>query len=154
MPCLIRSTRHASAKRAGWVWTCCATRCENATTFQGFWPTRVGAFALCMLLPAGRFTLPIAFVKCNIIIISTPGNSGRSFPLEPPQSQLSAVPCQGAQALVTWITDEQRGRKPGSTPLLFLVMEAQTGSIKKRWGRQVYVLSRCDGRGQPLIRRR
>ena len=51
------------------------TWCENAATFQGFWPTRISALALCALLRAGRPSLQAVVVKGDIIITATTKNS-------------------------------------------------------------------------------
>ena len=55
------------------------TWCENAATFQGFWPTRISALALCTLLRAGRPSLQNVVVKGDIIITPTTKNSRSSF---------------------------------------------------------------------------
>jgi importin-9 len=47
------------------------TWCENAATFQGFWPTRISALALCTLLRAERPSLQAIVVKGDIIITAT-----------------------------------------------------------------------------------
>jgi len=47
------------------------TWCENAATFQGFWPTRISALALCTLLRAERPSLQAVVVKGDIIITAT-----------------------------------------------------------------------------------
>ena len=52
------------------------TWCENASTFQGFWPTRVSALALCTLLASERPSLQAVVVKGDIIITATTKNSG------------------------------------------------------------------------------
>ncbi|KAF9011181.1 armadillo-type protein [Cyathus striatus] len=44
------------------------TWCENASTFQGFWPSRVSTLALCQLFAAGRPSLQNLMVKGDIII--------------------------------------------------------------------------------------
>jgi hypothetical protein len=49
--------------------------CENAATFQGFWPTRISALALCTLLRAERPSLRAVVVKGDIIITATTKNS-------------------------------------------------------------------------------
>jgi hypothetical protein len=55
----------------------CIMLCENAATFQGFWMTRVSAFALSTMFRLGQFTPPTVDAKGDIIItVSTPGNSG------------------------------------------------------------------------------
>ncbi len=54
------------------------TWCENATTFQGFWPTRVSALALCTLLASERPSLKGVVVKGDIIITPTTTNSAFS----------------------------------------------------------------------------
>jgi hypothetical protein len=51
------------------------TWCENAATFQGFWPTRISALALCTLLRAGRASLRTIVVKGDIIITPATKNS-------------------------------------------------------------------------------
>ena len=51
------------------------TWCENATTFQGFWPTRVSALALCALLASERPSVQAVVVKGDIIITATTKNS-------------------------------------------------------------------------------
>jgi importin-9 len=54
------------------------TWAENAATFQGFWPTRISALALCTLLRAGRPSLQTIVVKGDIIITAAFKNSGYS----------------------------------------------------------------------------
>ena len=44
------------------------TWCENASTFQGFWPTRVSALALCALLASERASVKNVVVKGDIVI--------------------------------------------------------------------------------------
>jgi len=44
------------------------TWCENAETFQGFWPSRVSTLALTTLFLAGRPSLQNLTVKGDIII--------------------------------------------------------------------------------------
>lgn len=44
------------------------TWCENAETFQGFWPTRISTLTLCQLYMSGRPTLQNLLVKGDIII--------------------------------------------------------------------------------------
>ena len=55
------------------------TWCENAVTFQGFWPTRVSALALCTLLASERPSLQAVVVKGDIIITAATTNSGVFF---------------------------------------------------------------------------
>jgi len=57
------------------------TWCENAATFQGFWPTRISALALCALLRAERPSLQVVVVKGDIIITATTKNSASFFRL-------------------------------------------------------------------------
>ncbi|KAI8980578.1 ARM repeat-containing protein [Trametes punicea] len=42
--------------------------CENAETFQGFWPTRISALALCALFASERPSLQNLVVKGDIIV--------------------------------------------------------------------------------------
>jgi importin-9 len=49
--------------------------CENAATFQGFWPTRISVLALCTLLHAERPSLQTVIVKGDIIITAATKNS-------------------------------------------------------------------------------
>lgn len=44
------------------------TWCENAETFQGFWPTRISTLTLSQLYASGRPTLQNLLVKGDIII--------------------------------------------------------------------------------------
>ncbi|KAI0045675.1 ARM repeat-containing protein [Auriscalpium vulgare] len=44
------------------------TWCENAETFQGFWPTRVSNLALCQLLLCERASLRALMVKGDIVV--------------------------------------------------------------------------------------
>ena len=44
------------------------TWCENAETFQGFWPTRVSTLALSQLFASERPTLQNLMVKGDIIV--------------------------------------------------------------------------------------
>ncbi|KAI0319475.1 armadillo-type protein [Amylostereum chailletii] len=44
------------------------TWCENAGTFQGFWPIRVSSLALCQLLTVERASLQNTMVKGDIIV--------------------------------------------------------------------------------------
>jgi hypothetical protein len=53
--------------------------CENAATFQGFWPTRMSALALCTLLRAERPSLQTVIVKGDIIITAATKNSKSYF---------------------------------------------------------------------------
>jgi len=74
---LLESTRVGGEDRLGLdvmlnTWT------ENAATFQGFWPTRISALALCTLLRAGRVSLQSVVVKGDIIITPATKNSGYS----------------------------------------------------------------------------
>jgi hypothetical protein len=55
------------------------TWCENAATFQGFWPTRVSALALCALLASERPSLRAVMVKGDIIITPATKNSACVF---------------------------------------------------------------------------
>ncbi|KAI9510750.1 ARM repeat-containing protein [Russula earlei] len=64
---LLESTRVGEDGRSG-LDVMLNTWCENAATFQGFWPTRISALALCTLLRAGRPSLQTVEVKGDIII--------------------------------------------------------------------------------------
>lgn len=44
------------------------TWCENAETFQGFWPPRISTLALCSLLASERPSLQGLIVKGDIIV--------------------------------------------------------------------------------------
>ncbi|KAI0673956.1 ARM repeat-containing protein [Trametes maxima] len=44
------------------------TWCENAETFQGFWPTRISALALCSLFASERPSLQTLIVKGDIVV--------------------------------------------------------------------------------------
>ena len=44
------------------------TWCENAETFQGFWPSRISTLALTQLFISGRPSLQNLMVKGDIII--------------------------------------------------------------------------------------
>jgi hypothetical protein len=55
------------------------TWCENAATFQGFWPTRVSALALCALLASERQSVGAVVVKGDIVITPATKNSTCSF---------------------------------------------------------------------------
>jgi hypothetical protein len=51
------------------------TWCENAATFQGFWPTRVSALALCALLASERQSVGAVVVKGDIVITPATKNT-------------------------------------------------------------------------------
>lgn len=44
------------------------TWCENAETFQGFWPSRVSVMALCQLFVSERPSLQNLIVKGDIVV--------------------------------------------------------------------------------------
>ena len=44
------------------------TWCENAETFQGFWPPRISTLALCSLFASERPSLQNLVVKGDIIV--------------------------------------------------------------------------------------
>ena len=44
------------------------TWCENAETFQGFWPPRISTLALCSLFASERPSLQGLIVKGDIIV--------------------------------------------------------------------------------------
>ena len=44
------------------------TWCENAGTFQGFWPIRISALALCKLFACERASVRETVVKGDIIV--------------------------------------------------------------------------------------
>jgi hypothetical protein len=44
------------------------TWCENAETFQGFWPSRISTMALCQLFVSERPSLQNLMVKGDIIV--------------------------------------------------------------------------------------
>ncbi|KAH9046970.1 ARM repeat-containing protein [Lactarius deliciosus] len=69
------------------------TWCENATTFQGFWPTRVSALALCTLLASERPSLQAVVVKGDIIITAATKN-------KPPQFTRVAFPVKALKLLL------------------------------------------------------
>jgi hypothetical protein len=74
---LLESTRVGEEGRLG-LDVMLNTWAENAATFQGFWPTRISALALCTLLRAGRPSLQTIVVKGDIIITAAFKNSGYS----------------------------------------------------------------------------
>lgn len=51
------------------------TWCENAETFQGFWPSRVSTLALSKLFASGRPTLQNLVVKGDLIVRRESKNS-------------------------------------------------------------------------------
>jgi hypothetical protein len=71
---LLESTRVGAEGRSG-LDVLLNTWCENAATFQGFWPTRISALALCTLLRAERPSLHTVVVKGDIIITAATKNS-------------------------------------------------------------------------------
>jgi hypothetical protein len=77
---LLESTRIGEDGRSG-LDVLLNTWCENAATFQGFWPTRISALALCALLRAERPSLQVVVVKGDIIITATTKNSASFFRL-------------------------------------------------------------------------
>lgn len=54
------------------------TWCENAETFQGFWPTRISTLALSQLYSSGRPSLQNLVVKGDIIVKPETKNGGCS----------------------------------------------------------------------------
>lgn len=54
------------------------TWCENAETFQGFWPTRISTLALSQLYTAERQSLQNLMVKGDIIVKPETQNGGSS----------------------------------------------------------------------------
>jgi hypothetical protein len=80
---LLESTRVGEEGRLG-LDVLLNTWSENAATFQGFWPTRISALALCTLLRVGRPSLQSIVVKGDIIITPTTKNSGSFFSLHRP----------------------------------------------------------------------
>ena len=44
------------------------TWCENAETFQGFWPPRISTLALCSLYASERRSLQNLIVKGDIVV--------------------------------------------------------------------------------------
>jgi importin-9 len=75
---LLESTRVGEEGRSG-LDVLLNTWCENAVTFQGFWPTRISALALCTLLHAERPSLQTVVVKGDIIITAATKNSEPCF---------------------------------------------------------------------------
>lgn len=55
------------------------TWCENAETFQGFWPSRVSTLALTKLFASGRPSLQNLMVKGDLIIKPETKNSEYEF---------------------------------------------------------------------------
>lgn len=51
------------------------TWCENAETFQGFWPSRVSTLALSKLFASGRLSLQNLVVKGDLIVRRETNNS-------------------------------------------------------------------------------
>ncbi|KAI9459661.1 ARM repeat-containing protein [Lactarius psammicola] len=79
------------------------TWCENATTFQGFWPTRVSALALCTLLASERPSLQTVVVKGDIIITAATKNTimtRSKTKIEPPQFTRVAFPVKALKLLL------------------------------------------------------
>nr|GAT57396.1 ARM repeat-containing protein [Mycena chlorophos] len=92
------------------------TWCENAETFQGFWPTRVSTLALCQLFVSERPSLQALVVKGDIIVKPETQNvimtrsrtkttphqfSSISFPLKALKLILHDVQAGGESATVT-----------------------------------------------------
>ena len=59
------------------------TWCENAETFQGFWPTRISALALCALFASERPSLQNLTVKGDIIVKPETKNGEYISPMLP-----------------------------------------------------------------------
>jgi hypothetical protein len=51
------------------------TWCENAETFQGFWPPRISTLALTKLFASGRPSLQNLMVKGDLIVKAETKNS-------------------------------------------------------------------------------
>lgn len=78
------------------------TWCENAETFQGFWPTRISTVTLSQLYASGRPTLQNLSVKGDIIIKPETRN-GECAPLVWCQTVdwvLTVVHCDPAMAVI------------------------------------------------------
>ncbi|KAH9962326.1 ARM repeat-containing protein [Russula compacta] len=79
------------------------TWCENAATFQGFWPTRISALALCTLLRAGRASLGAVVVKGDIMITPATKNTimtRSKTKVEPPQFTRVPFPVKALKLLL------------------------------------------------------
>ncbi|KAI0275362.1 ARM repeat-containing protein [Gloeopeniophorella convolvens] len=79
------------------------TWCENAATFQGFWPTRISALALCDLLRAERASLQQVIVKGDIIITAATKNTimtRSKTRVEPPQFTKVPFPVKALKLLL------------------------------------------------------
>ncbi|KAI0253279.1 ARM repeat-containing protein [Lactifluus subvellereus] len=79
------------------------TWCENAATFQGFWPTRISALALCTLLRAERPSLQAVAVKGDIIITAATKNTimtRSKTRVEPPQFTRVTFPVKALKLLL------------------------------------------------------
>ena len=73
------------------------TWCENAETFQGFWPPRVSTLALCACFASARTSLQNVIIKGDIIVKPETKN-GECPPLRlsrrpPGAHDLSRVSC-------------------------------------------------------------
>jgi len=99
---LLESTRVGEEGRLG-LDVMLNTWAENAATFQGFWPTRISALALCTLLRAGRPSLQTIVVKGDIIITAAFKNTimtRSKTRVEPPQFTRVLFPVKALKLLL------------------------------------------------------
>jgi len=99
---LLESTRIGDDSRSG-LDVLLNTWCENAVTFQGFWPTRISALALCALLRAERPSLQAVVVKGDIIITATTNDTimtRSKTKVEPPQFTRVQFPVKALKLLL------------------------------------------------------
>ncbi|KAH9973321.1 ARM repeat-containing protein [Lactifluus volemus] len=99
---LLESTRVGEEGRSG-LDVLLNTWCENAVTFQGFWPTRISALALCALLHAERPSLQTVVVKGDIIITAATKNTimtRSKTRAEPPQFTRVTFPVKALKLLL------------------------------------------------------
>jgi hypothetical protein len=67
------------------------TWCENAETFQGFWPSRISTMALCQLFVSERPSLQNLMVKGDIIVKPETQNGQFCFALRVADTELSLL---------------------------------------------------------------
>lgn len=109
------------------------TWCENATTFQGFWPTRVSALALCTLLASERPSLREVVVKGDIIITAATKNTimtRSKTKVEPPQFTRVAFP---VKALKLLLHELQPGGEATSLATPHVPLDAQFDDGDSDW---------------------
>ncbi|KAF8262244.1 armadillo-type protein [Lactarius quietus] len=90
------------------------TWCENAPTFQGFWPTRVSALALCALLASERPSVSAVVVKGDIVITPATKNTimtRSKTKVEPPQFTRVQFPVKALKLVLHEL--QPSGEAPG-----------------------------------------